>query len=171
MSIPSRIRLLRLFFSGKTRPTRSFQPCIFCALDISSHGPVTVTVPITVTVPSPVLVQKRHMAAKRAPSTRLKQRSAQLRPLTPQIIAQKQRIADLENLLAETSKINLVQKMAIFPENPGIAESFSDAFALFVAEFNRTRQTQEDFQDVIRRAYIFNHIFNHTPLTTPFDHP
>ena len=70
----------------------------------------------------------------------------------------------MEKVLAETSKISLVQKMAIFSECPGIAESFTDAFALFVADFNRTRETKEDFHDVIRRAYK-------QPLSSHFQPP
>lgn len=97
-------------------------------------------------------VQRRYMAAARAPSTRHKQWQTKGKVVTPDHLAHKKRVADLEKLLAESTYLTHEQKLAIYSGNEQLALKLSDGVTYFIHEFRNTAKLETDFEAGMRRA-------------------
>lgn len=131
MSVRSPLRLSR-------RITTS-EPCVFCSFS-TTYGQNT---------------QRRSLADRRAPSTRLKQWRESTKILTPErkeLLRLKQERDKLLVKIASES-MTLDQRLRILGGNHILLAELKDKVVMFINDFRaREEQDDEDFQDVMNRV-------------------
>lgn len=64
----------------------------------------------------------------------------------------RKRMSELEEVLAATTDLTYEAKLAIFSGNRALTERLSDGLAHFYADFRKSRQTEQAFDEALRRV-------------------